>query len=682
MAIFEIEGPDGKTYEVDAPDQNTAINAYRSFSGGQSFENDGTVGPTKWRQDVMGHDGSISADNVMRTFITSAPVVGPLLGKAGAAIDATLDNTAIGSNVIPGDTWSERYDNALAMQKGKDEAFGREHPYVQAGVGVAGGVAGTVPMIAAAPAAFGAGAGGLLARSLASGASGMALGTADSAVRSDFDPNAMKWGFGAGLASGLAGPAVGQMVGAGARKVGNVLAARSAAKSANMTPSALAKLNRAIGADGLDAIGVRTQLADLGPDAMLMDLGPNLQRQAGALAATPGRAQEIVRSAVTSRNAGANQRVISGLDDALGAVPNPRALNDTIRQGQRDLAPAYEEAFRNALPVDNTILAGNLETQATLRRGPGQKAAREIRNWLDVSQGGVLDSNPYTLFQTRNAIDGKLATEADPQAIALYTNARKQIDDTLARNVPGIKMADAQYEELARQNEGLRMGVKALDSGREALRPDELRQAITEGVNPQGLMVGPSGQTFRMKQAARAEIDRQVGTKANDVVALKNVLKGEGDWNRDRIGMLFGPDRAERALNLLDREARFADTSHIVTRNSETAARNAAMQELGAGEAPKFGAREGFMAGGTMGAARSAAVRAVEKVADSILKNSRGANNASLAEAIAGNRKAVVEAIMRLQARQGNLPASKIDNVARMLLLSSGLNAARISSGF
>src|SRR5690606_27987211 len=127
-----------------------------------------------------------------------------------------------------------------------------------------------------------------------------------------------------------------------------------------------------------------------------------------------------------------------------------------------------------------------------------------------------------------------------------------------------------------------------------------------------------------------------------------------------RIGMLFGPDRAERALNLLDREARFADTSQIVTRNSETAARNAAMQELGAEAAPKFGMREATMAGGTMGAARSAAVRAVEKVAGSILKNSRGANNASLAEAIAGNREAVVDAIMRLQARQGQLPASKI----------------------
>ena len=32
MAIYEIQGPDGKTYEVDAPDQQSALTAFQSFS--------------------------------------------------------------------------------------------------------------------------------------------------------------------------------------------------------------------------------------------------------------------------------------------------------------------------------------------------------------------------------------------------------------------------------------------------------------------------------------------------------------------------------------------------------------------------------------------------------------------------------------------------------------------------
>ncbi|QTO00589.1 hypothetical protein J8E27_11820 [Brucella sp. 458] len=635
----------------------------------------------------MMQDGSLNADNTVRALGTGVPILGGLLNKMDAATNATLapliDPLLPDSfQKLPGSTWDERYKQAMDIQQGKDKAFEQEHPYVNTGLNITGGVAGTVPMIMAAPAAFGAGGGGLAARSAASAASGAAMGGADAAIRSDGDIEAAKKGALMGFAAGAAGPAVGQAVGAGVRKVSNAIANRSAAKGASMTPGALSKLGRAAADDGLDALSIRNQLDELGPDAMLMDLGPNLQRQAGALAATPGRAQEIVREAVGHRNAGANQRVISGLDDALGPVVNPRGVNDAIRQGQRDLAPAYEEAFKNALPVDTSVLADSLEKQAYTMRGPAQKAAKDVRSWLNIAQGDALDSNPYTLLQTRNAIDGRLAVETDPQAIAVFSSARQQVDDALARNVPGIKMADAQYRELARQNEGLRTGVKALDSGREALRPDELQQAITEGVNPEGLMVGPSGNTFRMQQAARADIDRQVGTKANDVVALRNVLKGEGDWNRDRIGMLFGQDRADKALNLLEREARFADTSHIVTRNSETAARNAAMQELGAEAAPKFGMREATMAGGAMGAARSVAMRAVDKVADALLGNSRIANNTSLADAISSNRKAVVDALVQVQQAQGRLPSSKVEEIARAWLLGGVVAGSRSLPGF
>lgn len=34
MAIFEIEGPDGAIYEIDAPDENAAISAFQQMLGG------------------------------------------------------------------------------------------------------------------------------------------------------------------------------------------------------------------------------------------------------------------------------------------------------------------------------------------------------------------------------------------------------------------------------------------------------------------------------------------------------------------------------------------------------------------------------------------------------------------------------------------------------------------------
>ncbi len=55
--------------------------------------------------------------------------------------------------------------------------------------------------------------------------------------------------------------------------------------------------------------------------------------------------------------------------------------------------------------------------------------------------------------------------------------------------------------------------------------------------------------------------------------------------------MLFGQERADRALSLLDREARFANTNNDVTGSSFTAARSAAQKELFPSDASSFGVR-------------------------------------------------------------------------------------------
>ncbi|SBW15249.1 hypothetical protein BR10RB9215_C12098 [Brucella sp. 10RB9215] len=223
------------------------------------------------------------------------------------------------------------------------------------------------------------------------------------------------------------------------------------------------------------------------------------------------------------------------------------------------------------------------------------------------------------------------------------------------------------------------VGVKALDSGREALRPDELRQAIVEGVTPEGLMVGPSAQTFRMKQAARADIDRQVGTKANDVVALKNVLKGEGDWNRDRIGMLFGQERADKALSLLDREARFANTNNDVTGNSFTAARSAAQKELFPSDASSFGVREAFAAGGVRGAARNLGTRGLDRLVGVLADSGVDARNAGLGEALAGNKQAIINALDQLQSSKDISP--QMQRLIQAMMLERGIKAGESAQG-
>lgn len=490
--------------------------------------------------------------------IEGLPVVGPYARhgvEAGAA--------ALGSAIS-----GQPYGQVRSEMGGMVEGAQQQHPYFNTAGRVAGGVAGTLPMVMAAPGLFGAGAGplgaGLGGRTVMSGLSGAGLGAADAGTRSGFDPGSMATGAAYGGAVGAVSPLAGELLGAGTRAIFG--------RYGRGTP-AQQQLARAAGADAVDDMGAR--IAAMGDDAMPMDLGPNLQRQAGDLASRPGEAQQIVRSAIGARDAGANQRIMSAIDDNLGPAVIPSEIEATIAANKQALGTAYDDVLRGAKRVDTKPIADNLDAAAVRLRGGAQKAVQQVRKMLNITGNDVLDPDPATLLQTRHAIDGIMET-ADSKTINVLKVVRQQVDKELARAAPGIKKVDARWQELALQEKALARGQQTLDSGRTAPRPSELADDMSKGAVPQGNMAGPSAVPMRLRQGARAEIDRIVGTNANDRVALQRLIKGEGDWNRSRLATLFGKEKAERIIHVLDRERAFADTSQIVTRNSETAARQAA----------------------------------------------------------------------------------------------------------
>lgn len=425
-----------------------------------------------------------------------------------------------------------------------------------------------------------------------------------------------------GAVEGAVGGGVVPVVGRG---IGNTWRAATRAGA----PSRAAEL-AAQGAsrDGFaSATDLQRELNARGPEAMVLDLGPNLTRQAGALAASPGDAQTIVRDAIMARQQGANTRIQGGIDANLGPAPIPSQVDAGIVASQRALGPQYTAALQNARAVNTTAIANDLESQATNLRGPAQRAVQQVRGMLNVAGTDVLDPNPGTLLQTRHAIDGLLAGEADTNTIRALGEARRQIDAELTRAVPGIKDVDARYAELARQREALTRGQTVLDSGRTSPRPQELADEVAQGAAPQGSLVGPSAVPTRLREGARAEIERIIGTNTNDVVALNRLIKGEGSWNRDRLATLFGQDRADAVIRILDRERSFADVAKIIAGNSETAARTAAQAEInptGPGAAGVVRSVMNLKPG-------DAAVRAIENVTGGVSDARREFANAGLA---------------------------------------------------
>ncbi|MBY5587891.1 hypothetical protein HFO49_10430 [Rhizobium leguminosarum] len=623
-------------------------------------------GPAVDRYGLPADDALSVARTGVGGLIEGIPIIGPPIRygteKAAAATVAAFTD--------------ETYDQVMDRMNEATRAEKEANPIVDKGAQITGAVAGTIPAIMAAPAAFGAGGGSLLLRSGISGMTGATIGGADAGVRSGGDPEKIKEGIYWGGLFGLGGPVAGKVVGAGARSLADALRTRTAARMAGMDPQAFGYFRRAVTDDGLDAVTFPQRLREMGVEAIPADLGPNLQKQAGALAATPGAAQTTIRTTLADRTAGANARIGQTIDETAGRNVVPSEIQADIAANQNAHSPLYRETFREATPYNTEPIASALEADISRLRGPAQARLRQVRGMLNIADSNVLSTDPGVMFQTRQAIDGLLKTEIDPKVISALTEARQMLDDGLTRAVPRIKEIDAGYSELARQDEAVTRGQQVLDSGRTAPRPSELAGEVERGAQPQGMQIGPSAVPLRLSQGARAEIDRIVGTNSNDIVAMNRLIKGEGDWNRARLATLFGPEKAERLFKVLENESIYADTANTVTRNSETAARLAAQNELGGGSG-NFGVKEAFKAGGFLGAARSAAIDKVDGIVKALMSSNTGdVTRESLARALIGEqREKLVEGLMRAKG-VGTTPAL-VDPVVKALLLNGGTARTR-----
>lgn len=493
--------------------------------------------------------GGAMLNEFAQSFGENIPVIGPLATRAADATGAQI------ASMITGKPAEE-----MAIQGQEMRARDASDNQV---ANVAGTVAGTVgPLMSLGTTKLGEQALGIVGpmwqRMLAGGASGGLIAGGDALARGESVPDA----FG----QGALGLGLGSVFPFAERAVAPFIRMLTGQNVSKATQSVNRNLERA----RIEPTDLPRLMDDLGPDAMMLDLNKNLTRQGGGVASLPGEGGTILDDALTTRHAGTNSRIQSDVDATLGPATSPRIFNEGVDAAQKQLSPVYEQAFGNARAVDTDGIALNLDSATVNLRGEAQNVARSLRDMLNVHGTDALDPNPRTLFEVRKAIDGMFGTVQDGNARRLLTETRKLVDAELAAKVPGIKQADAQFKQLADTRGAFEQGQAALDSGRTALTPADLT-ALTS--------TSPAHVIDAMTQGTRAEIDRIIGTTANNLTSLKTALKGDGSWNRDRLMTLFGKDKADRLLGVLEREQRYADSFNRITQNSETAARTAAQKE-------------------------------------------------------------------------------------------------------
>jgi hypothetical protein len=575
----------------------------------------------------------------VRGVARGVPFIGEYLDEA----------TAGAANPLNAKTREMRLD----YERARDRTFDEANPYQSLAGKVTGGIAGTLAALPVAGAVTGGnlllGAGaksvpGAIGRGITAGT---LQGAAGGYGRADETQNANEMAMRDAAIGAAFGGAIPAALSAG--KAGfDAVASRVAPSDAlSSVPRRARNFFTSQFGDPATVAGLRDQMDNIGPNAVLADVSPEMQMIARGAAARPGSRADIVK-ALTERDAGKNTRIGSAMNETLGEVVEPSVIRGQIGKAAEELSPEYTAALANAKAVDTGPLAASLDAQIVNARGNVRSALSSVRDMLNVYGTRELDPNPASLLETRKAIDGQInalkGPNGDTAALGALEKARREVDGLLRVAVPGIKTVDAKRAALYRQEEALDDAPSLFQSGQTAARPADVAARVGKA---------SADEALRISQGARAELDRIVGTNANDVSALRNFLKGEGDWNRQKLASIFGDDKASAILKVLDNETKMEGTFRAVVGGSPTA--------------PTQGFRE-FIdeAGkGVTVPAEASAVGLGIRGAKRLVEVLTGSNNAAKAEKFAGDlgrlsvaggdeAKAIIEAVMKRQTKAAN----------------------------
>ncbi len=559
MAMFEVQA-NGETYEIEAPDEATALRAFKTMVGdkpaaqgappkpgsreyadwaaqqaraGKSLPQ---VSPTppEWK-DPLSSDMGAKAQAIGSAWLNDIPIAGPSI----------LDLAQKGKAAL--------YGVPLETVQADTQRVMDANPVEAKTAGVLSSVASLAPLAATSIGGKLLGATGSLPSQMFFGlVSGGAISGADTAARGgnaeDITKSAMIGG-GAGFALPL--------VARGAGAAWNALTGKGVSAEAK-------QIGQALKDDEISPAAIPQMLNDLGPDAMAADLGPNMQQLGGGLASTPGVAQKTLRDAVKARSKGDAARVADDVAQTVGNAPDIDQLTAEIIATRKAASDPLYKAVRPQ-PLKPT---GNLKFvfETPMGKAALADAINIARNdGFDPSTGltvGVVD-------YMKQALDD-IAAEAFK---AGKNNKWRQAKD-LANLLR--KEADAQVPEYA--------------AAREAFAgPSQIKDAIETGqtlldkdVSPmqlQGILKDMSGgERDALLQGFQAKVGNMLGNSGNNVRTIRDMLRKP--YNESKLRILLGDDVTDDLLKRVDRQLTFGETDNVVTRNSESARRFAAQARV------------------------------------------------------------------------------------------------------
>ena len=438
------------------------------------------------------------------------------------------------------------YNYNVARMREADRRASEDHPYIKTGSQIAGGVttalgaggAGLTLLGRGVPATM-TGLGGVAARTGVAGLEGAAYGGLD-ALGND---TSVAMGLLTGGAFGAGANLIGEGIQAGVRSFRG--------------PEARAQelVSNAAGMDALTPEQAAARLQELGPNATIADLGPNMRGQASALATRPGEAQSVVRDSMSSRSAGSGARISQAVDDAMGGRQNVIALTDDIAARRSATAKPLYEASRD-VPVQVTD-----DLRDLLSRPSVKDAISTARRAADDA-GEVFDLNNMTVGMVdriKKALDDPINVAfraGENNKGTTLNNLKNKIVDFADSVSPDYAQARRVFSDDTSILNALEDGVKAFDN---KMTPDALSKYLSslDEASREAYVVG-----------ARQKVANTMGTARNNASSVRSMFNRE--YNAEKLRILLGDEGAETILNSVSSEDVFQATKNAIMGGSDT----------------------------------------------------------------------------------------------------------------
>lgn len=622
MAKFEVTGPDGSRYEIEAPDEQTALQAFQQYTTSQN------AGQVSDKPPAGAKPGSRAyADWAMKRVRSgnAVPQVSELSGRVApernsSQLDPFVQGVTFGWGdelrgavqgglaALQGGDFGETYKREVDQSRNALDFQRRENPIGSFASELGGGIA---TSIAAAPAAGLVGLGNaartlpiwqqILRGGALAAPAGALYGAGASGDSLQERSGGAVFGGLTGAVGGAVAPIIMRGIGAGARGIANRINANRAARQAGVSPQAARFATETLQAD--DALGGGVaRMAAAGDERMIADAGQSASNLLDYAVQKSGRAGRMATDAIDQRVARSSAAITNALDDALGVPQGVRSLRANIASSTAGArGDAYDAAYDAAIDYASSkgrkleellkrVDQSDINAANVLMRAEGQQSKQILARIADdgtVTYQRMPDVRQID-YITR-ALNDRAAANAGLGAFGGQTNAGR-VYGNLAGDLRGAaKDAVEEYGVALETAADPIRRSQAVEFGSTMLRSNVARDEVGDRIFR---MTGPERQAAQ--QGLRGQIDEVLANVSRTVTdgdvparqAIATLRELSKPANRQKVTMLLGQAEADRLFARIDQAATSFELRANVATNSRTFQRQEMERRMQATTAP------------------------------------------------------------------------------------------------